>query len=55
MKLGYNNGKIVITRFQDVDNKGSKGPAESCGMLHPGDELLSIKGLTSKDFFLRKL
>ena len=55
MKLGYNNGKIVITRFQDVDDKGSKGPAESCGMLEPGDELLSIQGINIKGFLFTQI
>lgn len=55
MKLGYNKGKIVITRFQDIDDKGSKGPAESSGMLNPGDELLSIQGINIKGFLFTQI
>ena len=51
MKLGYCNGNLIVTRFQDIDEKGTKGPAETCNLLQTGDILLEVQGMNIKGFF----
>lgn len=49
MKLGYQRGKLLITRFQELPG-GRKGPAEECGLLRPLDVLIAVDGETLTGF-----
>ena len=49
IKLAYERGKLVITRFQSLP-RGRKGPAEDCGLLCPGDALIAVDGETLTGF-----
>ena len=53
MKLGYDSGNVVITRFQEID--GGKGPAERLGLLAEGDILLGINGILVRGFLFNQI
>ena len=55
MKLGYCNGNLIVTRFQDIDEKGTKGPAETCNLLQTGDILLEVQGMNIKGFLFNQI
>eukprot|EP00949_MAST-11_sp_MAST-11-sp1_P003186 g3186.t1 len=50
MKLGYENGLMVITRFKDLDDNGRKGPCELSKVLQPRDVVHEINGVKLKGF-----
>ena len=55
MKLGYENGLMVITRFKDLDDNGRKGPCELSKVLQPRDVVHEINGVKLQGFLFAQV
>ena len=53
IKLGYKGGNLVVTRFER--SRGEMGPAESSGLLQPGDILVRVNGVIVRGFLFNQI